>query len=522
MAGKKLTELTNTSSITSDDLLYKVNDPAISPTDQSISFGDFSDQLNTDSATLTNKTINLTSNTLTGTTAQFNTALSDSNFVTTTGVETITGQKTFESATKGGSFSGDTFAVAHEVYRNNVKTGQIDNNASGLRVKAETGDLQLRGAGNSGIDIDSSGNATISGTLDGRDIAVDGAKLDGIEALADVTDETNVKSALDGAILTDIGTPASTDLILLQDASDSNNLKVAQFSTFGGGGGGGGEANTASNVGTGAGVFKQKTGVDLEFKSVIGGVGLAETGNTSDVTVDLDINSLTADSTPDGATDYVVTYDASATTHKKVLLNNLPGGGGGGGALTSRTELIRALGGSVLTSTEDIFGAQDMTSLNTMVDDRLYFMSLYLPVASTITGMYFFCGTAGSYTSGGFNGGALYSFDGAGNLTRQAISSDSTSYFTATGIRTVPFTSTYSAPAGIYYLAFKFDGASITTAPRYRGWATGTTDFWYFSNIDDITTYVPSYVLSSAGTPATSYTTGALSNTAIYPWVAIY
>lgn len=40
--------------------------------------------------TLTNKTINLTSNTITGTTAQFNTALSDGNFATIAGTETLT------------------------------------------------------------------------------------------------------------------------------------------------------------------------------------------------------------------------------------------------------------------------------------------------------------------------------------------------------------------------------------------------------------------------------------------------
>ena len=62
-------------------------------------------------------------------------------------------------------------------------------------------------------------------------------KLTGIETSADVTDATNVKSALDGMTLTDVGTPASTDRILLQDASDSNNLKYADFSEFGGGGG---------------------------------------------------------------------------------------------------------------------------------------------------------------------------------------------------------------------------------------------------------------------------------------------
>ena len=48
--------------------------------------------------TLTNKTINLSSNTLSGTTAEFNTALSDDNFVTLTGTETLT-NKTLTSPT---------------------------------------------------------------------------------------------------------------------------------------------------------------------------------------------------------------------------------------------------------------------------------------------------------------------------------------------------------------------------------------------------------------------------------------
>lgn len=47
--------------------------------------------------TLTNKTINLTSNTITGTTAEFNTALSDANFATLAGTETLT-NKTISGA----------------------------------------------------------------------------------------------------------------------------------------------------------------------------------------------------------------------------------------------------------------------------------------------------------------------------------------------------------------------------------------------------------------------------------------
>ena len=48
------------------------------------------------------------------------------------------------------------------------------------------------------------GNITVSGTVDGRDVAADGTKLDGIEANADVTDTANVTAA--GALMTTGGT----------------------------------------------------------------------------------------------------------------------------------------------------------------------------------------------------------------------------------------------------------------------------------------------------------------------------
>jgi hypothetical protein len=53
--------------------------------------------------------------------------------------------------------------------------------------------------------INVNGNIAVSGTVDGRDVATDGTKLDGIEASADVTDATNVAAA--GAVMdTDFST----------------------------------------------------------------------------------------------------------------------------------------------------------------------------------------------------------------------------------------------------------------------------------------------------------------------------
>lgn len=74
-------------------------------------------------------------------------------------------------------------------------------------------------------DLNIVGNITLSGTVDGRDVATDGTKLDTVENSADVTDETNVVSSLDGATLT-AATVAAADKVLIQDADDADNLKT--------------------------------------------------------------------------------------------------------------------------------------------------------------------------------------------------------------------------------------------------------------------------------------------------------
>jgi len=68
------------------------------------------------------------------------------------------------------------------------------------------------------------------------------------------------------------------------DVVGTDDLAWAQFS----GSGGGGETNTASNVGTGQGVFKQKTGVDFEFYEIKAGSSKITVSLVSDdITIDL-------------------------------------------------------------------------------------------------------------------------------------------------------------------------------------------------------------------------------------------
>jgi hypothetical protein len=76
--------------------------------------------------------------------------------------------------------------------------------------------------------IDVTGSIGVSGTVDGRDVATDGTKLDGIEASADVTDTTNVTAAgaamLTGATFT--GGITATGIDVTGNATFGDNGKA--------------------------------------------------------------------------------------------------------------------------------------------------------------------------------------------------------------------------------------------------------------------------------------------------------
>lgn len=85
------------------------------------------------------------------------------------------------------------------------------------------------------------------------------------------------------------------------------------------------EVITASNLTGDQGVFSAKVGSDLRFKSLSQGTNVTLSSSANAVTINgLNINALPTDSTPDAAADFLVTYDASAAAHRKVLLSAMP------------------------------------------------------------------------------------------------------------------------------------------------------------------------------------------------------
>ena len=117
------------------------------------------------SQTLTNKSVNLANNTLTGTLAQFNTAVSDATLVSTTGSETLT-NKTLTSAVLNGTISGTSIkdednmasdSASHLATQQSIKA-YVD-----TQLTAEDLDVQTD-SGNFDVDLDSEALTIAGGT----------------------------------------------------------------------------------------------------------------------------------------------------------------------------------------------------------------------------------------------------------------------------------------------------------------------------------------------------------------------
>ena len=130
-------------------------------------------------------------------------------------------------------------------------------NGAGITVGGANAELKYIAVGDKWTvnkTFDVAGSIIVSGAVDGRDIATDGGKLDGIEASADVTDATNVTAA--GALmdseLTSIASVkalnqgvATTDSPTFVDVTATSNLLVGTTDTN--------PANDASGTGVAVG-----------------------------------------------------------------------------------------------------------------------------------------------------------------------------------------------------------------------------------------------------------------------------
>lgn len=112
----------------------------------------------------------------------------------------------------------------------------VGNNNGGTRLYYD--DVEKLATSATGIDITGTvtaddvtinGAITVTSTVDGRDVAADGTKLDGIEALADVTDTANVTAA--GALMSTGGTSSGlitfgSAIVEKKDSVSGTNISI--------------------------------------------------------------------------------------------------------------------------------------------------------------------------------------------------------------------------------------------------------------------------------------------------------
>jgi len=159
-------------------------------------------------ATITGKTINLANNTLTGTTAQFNTALSDNDFATLAGSETLT-NKTLTSPVLNTAISGTAFKDEDDMASDSATAV-----ASQQSIKAFVENKLTQ----EDLDI-SDGSSTIAIDLDSETLGLLGGT--GIDSTAS---GNNVTFAIDSTVATLAGSQTLTNKTISGSSNTLSNI----------------------------------------------------------------------------------------------------------------------------------------------------------------------------------------------------------------------------------------------------------------------------------------------------------
>lgn len=186
----------------------------------------------------------------------------------------------------------------------------------------------------------------------------------------------------------------------------------------------------------------------------------------------------------------------------------------------------QALGSTIKGGTLDLSLNRVTTgiSLPVAVSGRLFLIPVYIPVATTITGVKFMSSIAGVYTAANYNGFGLYSYNtvtGAGALLASTPDDGTIFKSSANVLVSKAFSSAASVSAGFYYIGmvWSFSGTPTTT-PAILGNASMSTSMslYDFTNSGKLFCHIISQTtLPSSWTHATNTT----NNPVIY-WVSLY
>lgn len=177
--------------------------------------------------------------------------------------------------------------------------------------------------------------------------------------------------------------------------------------------------------------------------------------------------------TPQDISDTIATYLDNATLGVALADSNIYDGG-----YATRTFVESLIGSGVSLATElqslganvkaiPIFCDMDASSSKTLTDAELFVTAVYLPEDMTITGARFSLAIQGDYTADNNNRIGLYKVSGTtATLVASTVNNGDLWKGAQYAWTNHPFSSTYSAEKGAYYIAFLYNNSAEVTAPR--------------------------------------------------------
>lgn len=143
--------------------------------------------------------------------------------------------------------------------------------------------------------------------------------------------------------------------------------------------------------------------------------------------------------------------------------------------------MMQGLGSPIVGQNYDISRVSTNSSI---VNGVSRWIAINIPVARTITGIYWYQWTKGSYTSANNNRIGLYSYAG-GTCTPVASTTHDAALWSTYGNDAVgnkDFTTPYPAAAGTYYVCLLFCQSALTTAPLLGVQPSHRSSGWNFTN----------------------------------------
>lgn len=214
-------------------------------------------------------------------------------------------------------------------------------------------------------------------------------------------------------------------------------------------------------------------------------------------------------------TDVLLTGNPSTGALAKLTIQQLQDGMG----RADIAKVYSLLGSAVIAESLGLNIVMASGNTGNFVNQSMKVQAIYLPYATTITGIKWLQVVQGSYTANNYNGVGLYTYS-AGTLTLVASSTDDGNIWKAApGMASKAFSSQYPAAAGLYFAAHLYNQSAVVTAPQIGAFvnANGGLFALDFTN----SARIVGQVTSQASLPATQAMSGVASSS-ISPWLGLY